>query len=299
MIDVNKFKELRMFHYIKIGILCFLSFFTLNSYGVSNGITCDTPQSNLEVFICQDDDLSRLNSSYNSNLLTVEKFDIQVSSDISKELNNELQKCKDKNCLLNVYTNVNNTLTTAIDKYSKDQKNIVIDKSVVNTNQNSSLSLNIFDKFSLNDFSLLINAYLLVVGFLYLLTKIYSTKNFLTKTLFFVIGFPFVLIGWFVKLLNMRSDRNFDQSHSDGDYDDDQPVRKGNTNRSSSSSSSTQNKEKIRELGVGGLRLAAPLRIIVFKSHNHLRVTETVSKIIQISRGKFVQGEQIRVESTI
>jgi uncharacterized protein len=255
MIDLNKFKGLAMFSYIKIGILGFLSFFTINSYGVSNVITCDSPQSNLEIFICQDEDLSRLNSSYNNNLLMVEKFDIQVSSEVSKELNNELQKCNDKNCLLNVYTVENNNLTSAIEKYSKDQKTIAVEKSGVNTNKNSSLSLDIFDKFTLNDFSLLLNAYLLVVGFLYLLTKILSTKNFLTKTLFFVIGFPFVLIGWFVKLLNMRSGRDFDNSHSDVDYDDaDQPARNNNSNRNSNSSSSTQNKEKIiiEYQGTGG-----------------------------------------------
>jgi hypothetical protein len=73
--------------------------------------------------------------------------------------------------------------------------------------------------------------------------------------LFFVIGFPFVLIGWFVKLLNMRSGRDFDNSHSDVDYDDaDQPARNNNSNRNSNSSSSTQNKEKIiiEYQGTGG-----------------------------------------------
>jgi hypothetical protein len=105
------------------------------------------------------------------------------------------------------------------------------------------LLLNIFDKFTLNDFSLLINVYLLIVGFLYLLTKIYSTKNFLTKTLFFVVGFPFVLIGWFVKLLNMRSGshRYVDENQTSGDDDDESNTSKKyfSFGKSSSTSNTT------------------------------------------------------------
>jgi len=255
-------------NHIKIGLLGFLTFITLNSYAVSNGFNCDSPQSSLEVSICQDDDLKRLNAVYNEFLFRLNKVDTQSSDEIEREVYVNLRKCNDdKSCLATTYKESIQSLKSVISKYESQQKPVEVEKPVlsssqVTTEKSNNFDFSMFSKYTINDYSFFLNAYLLLVGILYVLTKMYSTKNFLTKTLFFIIGFPFVLIGWTVTLINIRSDRHryLDENQSGGDYDDDsddEPARKGSSDRKSSSgssSSSSQKKEKIiiEYQGTGG-----------------------------------------------
>lgn len=251
---------------IKTGLLGFFVLIALNSYAGTNSFTCDAPQSSLEILICQDDELSRSNTTYNDIQILVSKISGQEANDIGRELYVELRKCGDeKNCLLDAYRQAINSLKVTIEKNRQNQKPSEMEKPVVTsyqvtTEKPNNMELNMFAKYTLNDYSLLLNAYLFLAGFLFLLTRIYSTKNFLTKTLFFIIGFPFVLIGWLVALVNIRSNsgRYLNENQSDNDYDsDDEPVKKGSSFRKSSSRSSSsieQQKEKIiiEYQGTGG-----------------------------------------------
>jgi uncharacterized protein len=212
-------------NYLKIGLLGFFTVITFNSYGFS----CDSPQSTLEISICQDDDLKRLNAVYNEYQFRVQKINMQSADDIGRELYVNLRKCNDdKNCLVDTYKESIQSLLSVISKNDSQQKPVGIEKPTVNSsqvvgNKSNTSWLDMFENYTLNDYSLLLNAYLFLVGILYLLTRMYSTKNFLTKTLFFIIGFPFVLIGWVVTLVNIRSDRHryLDENQSGGEYSDD------------------------------------------------------------------------------
>lgn len=217
-------------NYFKIGLLGFFTAISFNSHGFS----CDSPQSTLEISICQDDDLKRLNAVYNEYQSRVQKINMQSADDIGRELYVNVRKCNDdKNCLVDTYKESIQSLLTVTSKNESQQKPVGIEKPVVSSNQVASEKsntswLDMFENYTVNDYSLLLNAYLLLVGLLYLLTRMYTTKNFITKTLFFIIGFPFVLIGWAVTLINIRSDRHryLDENQSDGDYDDSDDVPK-------------------------------------------------------------------------
>jgi hypothetical protein len=164
---------------------------------------------------------------------------MQSADDIGRELYVNVRKCNDdKNCLVDTYKESIQSLLTVTSKNESQQKPVGIEKPVVSSNQVASEKsntswLDMFENYTVNDYSLLLNAYLLLVGLLYLLTRMYTTKNFITKTLFFIIGFPFVLIGWAVILINIRSDRHryLDENQSDGDYDDvgDKPEKRQNS----------------------------------------------------------------------
>ena len=211
-------------NYFKIGLLGFFTVISFNSHGFS----CDSPQSTLEISICQDDDLKRLNAVYNEYQFRVQKINMQTADGIGREIYVNLRKCNDdKNCLVDAYNESIQSLLSVTSKNETQQKPVEIEKPLVSSSQvvtkkSNTSWLGMFENYTVNDYSLLLNGYLLLVGLLYLLTRMYSTKNFLTKTLFFIIGFPFVLIGWAVTLINIRSDRHryLDENHSGGDYDD-------------------------------------------------------------------------------
>lgn len=87
-------------NYFKIGLLGFFSVILFNSHGFS----CDSPQSTLEISICQDDDLKRLNAVYNEYQSRVQKINMQSADDIGRELYVNIRKCNDdKNCLVDTY----------------------------------------------------------------------------------------------------------------------------------------------------------------------------------------------------
>jgi uncharacterized protein len=247
-------------NYLKIGLFGFITFITFNSYGFS----CDSPQSTLEISICQDDDLKRLNVVYNEYQFRVQKINMQSADDIGRELYVNLRKCNDdKNCLVDTYKESIQSLLSVTSKNESQQKSVGIEKPAIGLNQvttekSNTSWLDMFKNYTVNDYSLLLNAYLLLVGLLYLLTRMYSTKNFITKTLFFIIGFPFVLIGWAVTLVNIRSDRHryLDENQSGGGSDDDGAEESSSSkksfgygaNKSSSSGKSvSQNSNDSRE----------------------------------------------------
>jgi uncharacterized protein len=104
-------------NYIKIAFFGIFTFISLNSFGGANEFTCESPRSSLETLICQDDDLSRFNTLYNSNLFVASKIDPQQSNEISQQLYLELRKCNDeKNCLLNSYRQASLSLKSIYEK---------------------------------------------------------------------------------------------------------------------------------------------------------------------------------------